>query len=95
MLEPGGRSSLSVGIHCGVRVFDRPLNGRIWETSEAAGVLDWVPADWPVDPTKPDGPLTVEVRLSDDGDSLTLSLNNRDVEYVPTGTAYTDDQLCQ
>ena len=94
VLEPGGRSSLSVGIHCGVRVLDRPLNGRIWETSEAAGVLDWVPDDWPVDPTKPDGPLTVEARLSNDGDSLTLSLNSRDVDYVPTGTEYALDQLC-
>lgn len=43
----------------------------------------------------PDGPLTVEAHLSDDGELLTLSLNDRDVLYESTGTEYSIDQLCE
>lgn len=93
-LAPGGRGLISVGIHCGVRVLDRPVNGRVWQTSEGVGVLDWVPAEWPIDSSRPDGPLLVEAHLSTDGDILTLSLDGRDVVYESTGTEYDIDQLC-
>ncbi len=71
------------------------MNERVWQTSEGATILDWVPREWPVDSTMPDGPLTVEAHLSDDGELLTLSLNDRDVLYESTGTEYSIDQLCE
>lgn len=95
VLAPGGRALISIGLHCGVRVLDWLLNGRVWQTSEGASILDWVPREWPVDSTMPDGPLLVEARLSADGDLLTLSLNERDVLYESTGTGFGIDQLCE
>jgi hypothetical protein len=93
-MQPGRRALVSVGVHCGVRVFPSKLNGYAWETTEGEGVTDWVPSEWPVDSVQPDGPLTVEIELSTGGDTLTLTKNGRSVTYQQSGTEFRDDQLC-
>ena len=93
-LQPGRRALISVGLHCGVRVLPSKLNGYAWETTEGNGATDWVPSEWSVDRVQPDGPLTVEIELSTDGDTLTLTQNGRSVMYEQSGVEFRDDQLC-
>jgi hypothetical protein len=85
---------MSVGIHCGVQTLGWKLNGQVWTTSEGGGTSDWVPTEWIVDPTMPDGPLVVDAELSADGETLTLAQSGRAVVYNSSGTEFMEDQLC-
>lgn len=94
VLDPGGRGTVTIGVHCGVQTFGSKLNGRVWHTTEGEGVLDWLPDEWRDDLSGSGDAPTALARLSADGTTLTLARNDRDVIYTASGTEFADDQLC-
>lgn len=91
-LTPGETAVLTVGTHCGVGVLGRLVGGYVWRTAEADG-NDWVPREWYSGPVPPD-PIEVSVSLSDDGETLTASLNDREVTYDRGGQSFTENDQC-
>lgn len=94
VLDPGGRGTVTIGVHCGVQTFGSKLNGRVSHTTEGEGVLDWLPDEWRDDLSGSGDAPTALARLSADGTTLTLARNDRDVIYTASGTEFADDQLC-
>ena len=93
-LVAGERALLSLGTHCGVRVLSRLINDRVWRTNEGAGEIDWIPPEWHVDESRPDGPIVVEALLAADGESITVSKGGRSVVYLAGGSGFEERDLC-
>jgi hypothetical protein len=66
----------------GVGFLSSSFNGQWWRTAEATDEGDWMPAEWS-SPTSSSG-LLVELLLSADGNTLTVTYNGRSVVYTPT-----------
>ena len=92
MLEPSEPQLIVIGTHCGVGFLSTSVNGRWWRTDEAPDEGDWIPAEWS-SPTSASG-LQVELLLSDDGNTLTVTYNGRAVVYAPTELRETDLCAC-
>ncbi len=84
--------SYELGVHCGAAILGY-FNGRWWRTAEGGSVFQWIPAEWDIDPSRPDGPIAVELRLLTDGQTIVASYNGRDVVYT-AGDDPTDSELC-
>ncbi len=89
-LPAGEPHQLEVGTHCGVGRFGLLVNERSWISDEAAGARDWMPTEWSDTLDRGEELLTVEVRLSEDGDTLTATVAGRSVTYRPVTS---DDPL--
>ncbi len=93
-LTPGEPMRMSLGTHCGVRILTRTINETVWRAREGAGTIDWVPAEWAPGEMFPDGPIEIQVVLSADGQTITGSLNGREVVYHADGPEFREEDLC-
>ena len=90
LLEPGQPQMFDLNTHCGVGFLSWRFNGQWWRTAEAGDQINWMPGKW-YSPASLSG-LSVELLLSADGNTLTVTYNGRSVEYAPT--ALTPSDLC-
>jgi hypothetical protein len=87
-LEPGEPRLVEFATHCGVGFLSRSINDHWWRTLEAGDESGWLPAEWS-SPEAVSG-LLLELLLSKDGKTLTVTYNGRSVEYEPTDLRTSD-----
>jgi len=81
-LEPGRVQLFELDTHCGVGFLSSSFNDQWWRTADAHDQRDWMPAEW-TPPTSASG-FVVELLLSADGETLTVTYNDHAVVYTPT-----------
>lgn len=93
-LEVGKPVRFDQDAHCGFRVLSGKLNGQIWR-ADGHSEADWFPSGWTPANSTPDGPVAVQLVLSEDAATIVASLNGTEVTYIASGDDFIASDLCE